>query len=82
MHDNHDNLERSNSNFQGISGKFIYGGFGLFGVMLKGNSGEEPFSRKIYVTVHRFKDHLYEQRTSFNRRSEKPTKLSDHVWKL
>ena len=34
------------------------------------------------VTARRFKDRLYEHRTSFNRRKEKPTKLSDHVWKL
>ena len=34
------------------------------------------------VTARRFKDRLYEHRTSFNRRNEKPTKLSDHVWKL
>ena len=34
------------------------------------------------VTARRFKDRLYEHRTSFNNRKEKSTKLSDHVWKL
>ena len=43
-----------------------------------------PSNREFYagVTARRFKDRLYEHRTSFNQRKEKPTKLSDHVWKL
>ena len=34
------------------------------------------------VTARRFKDRLYEHQTSFNQRNQKPTTLSDHVWKL
>ena len=34
------------------------------------------------VTARRFKDRLYEHRTSFKHRNQKPTTLSDHIWKL
>ena len=34
------------------------------------------------MTARRFKDRLYEHQTSFNRKKQKPTTLSDHIWKL
>ena len=34
------------------------------------------------MTGRSFKDRLYEHRTSMNKKSQKQTKLSSHVWKL